>query len=261
MWPLANGRAAQNPRPRAGRAGSARHGLFFCRHARYPVGGAFPAGGEGRDGPAPAWRRARRRVPRGCGRTRVRRDGRRPGVGLESGVAAERPIDPVRDGPEPPAHATTANADPAAHADPSPNADTKTDTDSHTSTDAAANCISDAFTDSTTNASTDARADTGPDRPSGAEGATHERPHAATRRRCPSPGHVARGRAAGGGLSSGGGDCPQAEARGRRGPRCAVGHAEPVPPGHDRPAGHPGAPRHDAAGHRADPALVQDGLT
>src|SRR6202022_2509392 len=122
--------------------------------------------------------------------------------------------------------ATTANAAPAAHPDPSPDADTKTDTDSHTSTDAAANCISDAFTDSTTNASTDARADTGPDRP-----------YAAPRRRCPSPGHVARGRAAGGGLSSGGGDCPQAEARGRRGPRCAVGHAEPVPPGHDRPAG------------------------
>ena len=139
-------------------------------------------------------------------------------MGLESGVAFERPIDHVPDEAGRPTHATTANADPAAHADATPDADTKTDTDSDTSTDAAANST----THTAADAATDTRADTGPDRPSGADGATHERTHSATRRRCPGPGHVARGRAAGGGLSSGGGDCPHAEARGRRGPRCAV---------------------------------------
>ena len=221
------------------------HGLFFFGHARYPVGGAFPAGGEGRDGPAPARRRARRRVPRGCGRTRVRRDSRRPGVGLESGIAAERAIDPVPDGTGRPARSPTANADPAAFADAPPDADGDTETDSDT------------FTDAASNSTTDASA-TGPDRPSGGDGTTHERPHVATRRHCryTDPWHVARGRATVGGLSSGGGDCAHSEARGRRRHECTVGHAEPVPPGHGRPAGHPGPAGHDAAGDGADAALI-----
>jgi hypothetical protein len=99
-------------------------------------------------------------------------------VGIEPGLVAQGPTDPVPDGTERPAHATTTDADPPVHADAPP--------DSNTFADAAA--------DSATNVSTDTR----PDRASGADGATQER---SPTRRCPDPRHSARSRAAPGGLS------------------------------------------------------------